>query len=53
MLRQIRSHNVGAHAIPKGAITMSEDTIAIVVGTLIPFALSVLTRVDYSRSRAR
>ena len=33
--------------------TMSEDTIAIVVGTLIPFALAVLTMVDYSRSRAR
>jgi hypothetical protein len=33
--------------------TMSEDTIAILLGTLIPFALTVLTLVDYSRSRTR
>ena len=30
--------------------TMSEDTLAIVVGTLIPFGLTVLTLVDYLRS---
>jgi hypothetical protein len=33
--------------------TMSEDTLAIVLGTLIPFALVVLTLVDYSRSKTR
>jgi hypothetical protein len=33
--------------------TMSEDTLVILVGTLIPFGLSVLTLVDYSRSRTR
>jgi hypothetical protein len=33
--------------------TMPEDTLVLVVGTLIPFALAVLTLVDYSRSRTR
>jgi hypothetical protein len=33
--------------------TMSEDTIAIMIGTLIPFALMVLILVDHSRSKPR
>lgn len=32
---------------------MSEDTLAIMVGTLVPFGLALLTLVDYSRSRVR
>ncbi|HEV2035708.1 MAG TPA: hypothetical protein VGU71_16205 [Candidatus Dormibacteraeota bacterium] len=32
---------------------MSEDTLAIMVGTLVPFGLALLTLVDYSRSRDR
>jgi hypothetical protein len=33
--------------------TLPEDTLVLVIGTLIPFALAVLTLVDYSRSRTR
>jgi hypothetical protein len=33
--------------------TMPEDTLVLVIGTLIPFALAVLTLVDYSRSTTR
>jgi len=32
---------------------MSADTLAILLGTLIPFGLTILTFVDYSRSRRR
>ena len=32
---------------------MSEDTLAVMVGTLVPFALALLTLVDYSRCRLR
>jgi uncharacterized membrane protein YqjE len=32
---------------------MSEDTLAIMAGTLVPFGLALLTLVDYSRSRVR
>ena len=45
----------GAHRakLVKEHPNMSEDTLAIVLGTLIPFALVVLTLVDYSRSKPR
>ncbi|HEY4912908.1 MAG TPA: hypothetical protein VIJ91_03195 [Candidatus Dormibacteraeota bacterium] len=45
----------GAHRarLMKEHPAMSEDTLAILVGTLVPFALAVLTLVDYSRSRTR
>jgi hypothetical protein len=33
--------------------TMSEGTLSILLGTIIPFALAVLILVDYSRSRTR
>jgi len=36
-----------------GNTKMSEDTAVLTVGTLIPFALAILTLVDYSRSKAR
>ena len=32
---------------------MSEDTLVIMVGTLVPFGLALLTLVDYSRSGVR
>jgi hypothetical protein len=34
-------------------LKMSEDTAVLTVGTLIPFALMILTLVDYSRSKTR
>jgi hypothetical protein len=45
----------GAHRarLMKEHPAMSDDTLAILVGTLVPFALAVLTLVDYSRSRTR
>jgi hypothetical protein len=45
----------GAHraTLMKEHPTMSEDTLAILVGTLIPFGLTILTLVDYSRSKMR
>jgi uncharacterized membrane protein len=45
----------GAHRakLVKEHPTMSEDTTAIVIGTLIPFALVVLTLADHSRSKRR
>jgi hypothetical protein len=45
----------GAHRAKLAAENpkMSEDTAAITVGTLIPFALTVLTLLDYSRSKTR
>jgi uncharacterized membrane protein len=32
---------------------MSADTLAILLGTLVPFGLTILTLLDYSRSRRR
>jgi hypothetical protein len=45
----------GAHRakLLKEHPAMSEDTLVILVGTLIPFGLTVLTLVDYSRSKMR
>jgi hypothetical protein len=45
----------GAHRAKLAAENprMSEDTAVITVGTLIPFALTVLTLLDYSRSKTR
>ena len=45
----------GAHRakLVKEHPNMSEDTLAIVLGTLIPFALVLLAAIDYSRSKPR
>jgi uncharacterized membrane protein len=45
----------GAHraTLVKEHPQMSADTLAILLGTLIPFGLMILTLVDYSRSTTR